>query len=84
MPAVEEIGALVEANLALVPRYRRRLRFVPLGVSRPRWVDDPHFDLAYHLRRTGLPAPGGERQLRELVGRVMSQRLDRARPLWEM
>jgi WS/DGAT/MGAT family acyltransferase len=83
-PAWEELVALVEANLALVPRYRRKLRFVPLGVSRPRWVDDRHFNLAYHLRHSGLPAPGGEQQLRNLVGRVMSQRLDRARPLWEM
>lgn len=83
-PAFAEIVTLVEAKLALVPRYRRKVRFVPLGVSRPRWVDDPHFNLAYHLRHTGLPAPGGEGELRTLVGRVMSQRLDRARPLWEM
>jgi Wax ester synthase/diacylglycerol acyltransferase catalytic domain len=72
--AWEELVALVEANLALVPRYRRKLRFVPLGVSRPRWVDDRHFNLAYHLRHSGLPAPGGEQQLRNLVGRVIGSR----------
>jgi diacylglycerol O-acyltransferase / wax synthase len=83
-PAAEEIVALVEANLALVPRYRRKVRFAPLGLSRPGWVDDPHFSLAYHLRRAGLPAPGGELEVQDLVGRVMSQPLDRTRPLWEL
>jgi diacylglycerol O-acyltransferase len=83
-PALAEIAALVEANLGLVPRYRRRVRFVPLGASRPCWVDDSRFDLAYHVRRGVLPAPGGELELCRLVGRVMSQRLDRERPLWEM
>jgi diacylglycerol O-acyltransferase / wax synthase len=83
-PPYDELVAMVEAKLGLVPRYRQRIRFVPLAIGRPRWVDDPHFNLGYHLRHTALPAPGGEEELRNLVGRVMAQPLDRARPLWEM
>jgi WS/DGAT/MGAT family acyltransferase len=83
-PAFEELLAMVAGKLVLVPRYRQVVRFVPLGVSRPVWVDDPHFNLGYHVRRTALPAPGGDDELRALVGRVMSQNLDRAKPLWEM
>ena len=60
------------------------MRFAPLGLGRPVWVDDPHFNLSYHVRHTALPAPGGEAQLRNLTGRVMAQQLDRAKPLWEM
>jgi len=67
-----------------VPRYRQKVRFVPLELGRPLWVDDPHFNLDYHVRYTALPAPGGDDQLRALVGRVMAQQLDRAKPLWEM
>jgi len=83
-PPYYELAAMVGAKLGLVPRYRQKIRFVPLAIGRPRWVDDPHFNLGYHLRHTALPSPGSEEQLRNLVGRVMSQRLDRARPLWEM
>ena len=72
------------ASSPLVPRYRQVVRFVPLAMGRPVWVDDPHFNIEYHVRRTALPAPGGEEELRNLVGRVMSQQLDRAKPLWEM
>jgi diacylglycerol O-acyltransferase / wax synthase len=67
-----------------VPRYRQRLAFVPLGQGRPRWVDDPHFNLRYHVRSTALPSPGSERQLKDLAGRVLSQQLDRDKPLWEV
>jgi diacylglycerol O-acyltransferase len=77
---VEEIGS----RLHLVPRYRQRLAFVPLGQGRPVWVDDPHFQLTYHVRHTALPRPGDERQLKRLAGRVFSQALDRGRPLWEL
>jgi WS/DGAT/MGAT family acyltransferase len=76
----EEIGA----RLHLVPRYRQRLAFVPFAQGRPVWVDDPHFQLTYHVRHTALPRPGGEHQLKRLAGRVFSQALDRARPLWEL
>ncbi len=83
-PGPEEVPAAIAARLPLVPRYRQKVAFVPLALARPAWIDDPHFDLSYHVRRTGLPAPGGEPELRRLVGRVMSQQLDRAKPLWEI
>jgi WS/DGAT/MGAT family acyltransferase len=83
-PSYDSIHAMVEAKLPLVPRYRQKVRFVPLGLGRPVWVDDPHFNLVYHLRHTALPTPGGNEELRNLVGRVMSQQLDRSKPLWEM
>jgi diacylglycerol O-acyltransferase / wax synthase len=83
-PPQADVLASVGAKLDLVPRYRQKVRFVPLGLGRPVWVDDPHFNISYHVRRTALPAPGGEPELRNLVGRVMSQQLDRAKPLWEI
>jgi diacylglycerol O-acyltransferase len=83
-PGPGEVQAAVAARLPLVPRYRQKVRFVPLALGRPTWVDDPHFNIEYHVRRTALPAPGGAQELRNLVGRVMSQQLDRDKPLWEM
>jgi diacylglycerol O-acyltransferase len=83
-PSGPELRAMVAGKLALVPRYRQVVRGVPFGVGRPVWIDDRHFNLDYHLRRTGLPAPGGDPELRRLVGRIMSQQLDRTKPLWEM
>jgi WS/DGAT/MGAT family acyltransferase len=79
-----EVTAAVARRLPQVPRYRQKVRFVPLALGRPTWVDDPHFNLEYHVRRTALPRPGGDEELRKLVGRVMSQQLDRDKPLWEM
>ncbi|MEA2406331.1 MAG: diacylglycerol O-acyltransferase / wax synthase, partial [Thermoleophilaceae bacterium] len=67
-----------------VPRYRQRLAFVPLGQGRPKWVDDPHLNLRYHVRSTALPGPGSEEQLKALAGRVFAQQLDRDKPLWEI
>ncbi len=83
-PTHEEFLAGVEPRLHLVPRYRQRLAHVPLGQGRPVWVDDPHFNIAYHVRHAALPAPGGERELRNLAGRLFAQPLDRTKPLWEM
>jgi WS/DGAT/MGAT family acyltransferase len=83
-PSFDDVLGRVAAKLPLVPRYRQVVRFVPLDISRPVWVDDPHFNLPYHVRRTALPSPGGDAELRLLVSRVMSQNLDRAKPLWEM
>jgi diacylglycerol O-acyltransferase / wax synthase len=83
-PPYDELVTRVRANLPQVPRYRQRVRFLPLALGRPVWVDDAHFNLRYHLRRTSLPEPGGDEELRLLVGRVMSQQLDRDKPLWEM
>jgi WS/DGAT/MGAT family acyltransferase len=83
-PAHEEVLPWISGKLPLVPRYRQKVRMVPFDLGRPVWVDDPHFHLEYHVRQTALPRPGGPDQLRNLVGRVMSQRLDRDRPLWEI
>jgi WS/DGAT/MGAT family acyltransferase len=82
-PSQEKVLASLAGRLPLVPRYRQKLRTVPLRLGRPVWVDDPHFDLRYHVRRTALPTPGGDQQLADLMARVMSQRLDRDHPLWE-
>ncbi len=82
-PAQEEVLAWIADRLPAVPRYRQKLRTVPLRLGRPVWVDDPDFDLGYHVRRVALPAPGEYRQLTDLMARVMSERLDRERPLWE-
>jgi diacylglycerol O-acyltransferase len=83
-PAYDELLEAIERRLHLVPRYRQKLAFVPLGQGRPRWVDDPHLNLRYHVRSTALPSPGSEQQLRELAGRVFAQQLDRDKPLWEL
>src|SRR6266536_842471 len=83
MPSYDQFLAAIAGRLPLVPRYRHKARQLPLDLGRPGWVDDPHFDLRYHVRQTALPAPGGDEQLRHLVERVMAQRLDRERPLWE-
>lgn len=83
-PTHEELMASVEARLHRVPRYRQRLAHVPLGQGRPVWVDDPHFNIAYHVRHAALPMPGGERELRNLAGRLFAQPLDRTKPLWDM
>ncbi len=83
-PPYDELLDSIERRLHLVPRYRQRLAFVPLGQGRPRWVDDPHLNMRYHVRATALPAPGSEDQLRALAGRVFAQQLDRDKPLWEI
>ena len=83
-PAYDDLVEHLVGRLHLVPRYRQRLAFVPLNQGRPVWVDDPHFNPAFHVRHTALPTPGSEEQLRMLCGRVFSQALDRARPLWEL
>ncbi len=82
-PSLDELRDLIAAKLHLIPRYRQRVQPVPLELGRPVWVDDPHFHLDFHLRHTALPAPGGDAELHQLMGRLMSQSLDRNRPLWE-
>jgi diacylglycerol O-acyltransferase len=83
-PGYVEFRDHIESRLHLVPRFRQKLRFVPFGQGRPKWIDDPRFNLSYHVRHTALPAPGGEDELRTLAARIFSQRLDRSKPLWEM
>jgi len=83
-PAYDELREHIESRLHLVPRFRQRLAEVPFEQGRPVWIDDPHFNLRYHLRHAGLPAPGSEEQLKNLAGRLFAQSLDRTKPLWEM
>jgi WS/DGAT/MGAT family acyltransferase len=83
-PTHEEFRDQIESRLHLVPRFRQKLRFVPFEQGRPVWVDDPFLNLDYHVRRTALPAPGSEEQLRNLAARIFSQQLDRTKPLWEL
>jgi diacylglycerol O-acyltransferase / wax synthase len=83
-PAYRDFANHIRGRLHLVPRYRQKLAFPPLETGRPLWVDDPTFNLEYHVRHTALPAPGSEEQLRALAARIHSQRLDRNKPLWEL
>lgn len=76
--------ALIADRISFVPRYRQRVQSVPGHLANPVWVDDPTFDLGYHVRRSALPRPGTTDQLRDLVSRIVSRPLDRHRPLWEM
>ena len=83
-PSHEEFRDHIASRLHLVPRFRQKLRFVPLDQGRPVWVDDPYLNLDYHVRQTALPAPGSDEQLRNLAARIFSQQLDRSKPLWEL
>jgi WS/DGAT/MGAT family acyltransferase len=83
-PDYSELVEEISSRLHLVPRYRQRLATVPFGQGRPVWVDDPYFQLTFHVRHTALPRPGGDAELKRLAGRIFSQSLDRSRPLWEM
>lgn len=83
-PSHEDFVAHVTGRLSLVPRYRQRVVAPPGGLGRHRWVDDRAFDIDFHIRREALPPPGGDDELRLLAAQVFSQRLDRARPLWEL
>jgi len=80
---IDRVRRAIESKLHFVPRFRQRLAFVPYE-NHPVWVDDDRFRVAYHVRHTALPRPGDERDLKRLVGRIMSQPLDRGRPLWEI
>lgn len=75
---------LIADRISFVPRYRQKVQYVPGRLANPVWVDDPHFDLAFHVRRSALPRPGTHEQLRELVARILPRQLDRTRPLWEV
>ena len=75
---------VISDRIDLVPRYRQVPRRIPGGVGMPVWVDDEHFDLSLHVRRSALPRPGGRDALHDLVGRLIARRLDHERPLWEL
>jgi diacylglycerol O-acyltransferase len=80
---IARIRAHIASRLSLVPRYRQRLAWMPI-LNRPVWVDDAHFNLHYHVRHTALPHPGADQQLKDLAARILSQQLDRGKPLWEL
>ena len=82
-PTFKEFVRSIEGRLPLIPRYRQKLRSVAFGLAAPAWVDDPDFDIHWHIRATALPAPGGRVEIENLLSRVMTHRMDRNRPLWE-
>jgi diacylglycerol O-acyltransferase len=83
-PTMDEFLEQIRRRLHLVPRYRHKLAYTALDSGRPVWIDDPSFNLDYHVRHTALPAPGRWEQLQDLTARIFSQQLDRSKPLWEM
>ncbi|MCW3070043.1 MAG: acyltransferase [Solirubrobacterales bacterium] len=83
-PAMDEFLEEIRRRLHLVPRYRQKLAHTALDSGRPVWIDDPSFNLEYHIRHTALPAPGRWEQMQDLTARIFSQQLDRSKPLWEM
>ena len=83
-PTYEELLAHVRSRLHLVPRHRQKLAWPPVPLARPLWIDDPRFNLEYHVRHTALPAPGSMEKLRGLTARIFSQGLDLSKPLWEL
>ena len=80
----DRLVELITQRIALVPRYRQKVKWIPGRIANPVWVDDEDFDVTYHVRRSALPKPGDDGQLRELVARLQSRQLDRNRPLWEI
>ena len=80
---IDRMRRFIEAGIQRAPRYRQRLATIPF-FNHPVWVDDAHFNLAYHVRHVSLPKPGDERLLKRLTGLIMSQQLDRGKPLWEL
>jgi diacylglycerol O-acyltransferase / wax synthase len=83
-PSYRDLLDHVSSRLHLVPRFRQKLAFPPAPTGRPFWVDDPAFNLEYHVRHSALPSPGSEEQLRNMAARIFSQQLDRTKPLWEL
>lgn len=81
---LESVKAVYGERLHLAPPFRRRLVEVPFGLHHPLWIEDPDFDLDYHIRGTALPSPGTPEQLSTLVGRLSALQLDRTKPLWEV
>lgn len=80
----DRLVRLLEERISLAPRYRQKVRMVPGHLANPLWIDDPRFDITYHVRRSALPRPGSDTQLLEFCARIQARPLDRSRPLWEM
>jgi WS/DGAT/MGAT family acyltransferase len=80
----ERVKEFIAGRLHLIPQFRRRLVPVPFNLAHPIWIEDPNFDLDYHVRRVGAPTPGGPHELADLAGDIASRQLDRTRPLWEI
>jgi diacylglycerol O-acyltransferase len=83
-PSYEDLLEHVQSRQHLVPRFRQKLAYPPAQTGRPFWIDDPTFNIEYHVRHSALPSPGSEDQLRRMAARVFSQQLDRSKPLWEL
>jgi WS/DGAT/MGAT family acyltransferase len=83
-PSYDDLLEHIRGRLHLVPRFRQKLAFSPLQTGRPFWIDDPSFNLEYHVRHSALPSPGSEEQLKNMAARQFSQQLDRTKPLWEL
>lgn len=81
---LEHLTRVIGSRLSLIPLFRRRLVTVPFGLDHPYWIEDPDFDIAFHVRELALPSPGDDRQLGEQVARLHARLLDRDRPLWEL
>ena len=81
---LDDVKRLILERIHLLPPYRRRLVEVPFGLDHPYWIEDPDFDIDFHVRHIGLPPPGDARQLGEQVSRIVARPLDRSRPLWEL
>ena len=80
----ETLRELIASRIHLLPPFRRKLVSVPFGLDHPYWIEDPEFDLDFHVRHIAVPPPGDHRQLAELVARIHARPLDRSRPLWEL
>ncbi len=80
----DRLVKLIRDRIALAPRYRQKIKHVPGNIGAPVWVDDSNFDVTFHVRRSALPRPGTDAQLRELTARIMARPLDLTRPMWEM
>ena len=83
-PSYEQLCEYLDSRLDQVPRYRQRMRSVPLNLGQPIWVDDENFEMEFHVRHTAVPKPGRSEQVERLASRLLSQRLDLERPLWEI
>jgi diacylglycerol O-acyltransferase / wax synthase len=81
---IEDVRRLVAERIHLITPFRRRVVEVPFALDYPYWIEDPDFDLDFHVRELALPAPGDDEQLGEQIGRIVARPLDRSRPLWEL